>query len=484
LSTPTPPSTTAPPIQVVLRYPPLQRQRVLVFFRVFLLIPHVILLGLWGIPIVFGLPFLWIAALATGQAPDAFHRFYGAYVRYYASVWAYGTYLSDIYPQFDGRPGYSVDVEIPARQRQSRWSILFRLVLALPPLLLATVLVGGGLSGGDVSSSGGVGDGSSVDAASSLSGGVLATIWFLGWFACMAKARMPQGMRDLSVYCIGYGAQAWGYFFLLTPRFPNATPVVARPLPQPPHPVRAQLDDDLRRSRLTVFFRFLLYLPHLVWLVLWGIVVFFAAIVNWLVTLLAGRSPGGLHRFLAAYVRYLTHVNAFVGLVANPFPGFVGAEDSYPFTVHIDPPQRQNRWITGFRLILAVPVFVIASALSGAVTLALIGSWFFALITGRMPRGLRDLQAFTLRYTAQHLSYVLLLTDRYPYSGPTLATAEAGATDPSTPTPPAGWGSAPTAPESRTPQPWEPPPGWLAPAPPPVGPADPPPPPPPPPGTP
>jgi hypothetical protein len=121
LSTPTPPSSAAPPIQVVLRYPPLERQRVLVFFRIFLLSPHLVLLSLWGIAIVLGLPILWIAALAAGQVPDALHRFYGAYVRYYASVWAYGTYVSDIYPQFDGRPGYSLDVEIPARRPQSRW---------------------------------------------------------------------------------------------------------------------------------------------------------------------------------------------------------------------------------------------------------------------------------------------------------------------------------------------------------------------------
>jgi hypothetical protein len=35
------------------------------------------------------------------------------------------------------------------------------------------------------------------------------------------------------------------------------------------HPIHLLLSDDLKRSRLTVFFRLLLALPHMVWLSLW-----------------------------------------------------------------------------------------------------------------------------------------------------------------------------------------------------------------------
>ncbi len=73
-----------------------------------------------------------------------------------------------------------------------------------------------------------------------------------------------------------------------------------------------------------VFFRLPLAAPHLVWLILWGIVVFLAAVVNWFITLFRGRSATALHRFNSAYVRYQTHVYAFFELAANPFPGFTG----------------------------------------------------------------------------------------------------------------------------------------------------------------
>ncbi len=46
------------------------------------------------------------------------------------------------------------------------------------------------------------------------------------------------------------------------------------------HPVRISVEDDLSRSRLTVFFRLLLALPHLVWLLLWSVAALFAAVLN------------------------------------------------------------------------------------------------------------------------------------------------------------------------------------------------------------
>ena len=40
------------------------------------------------------------------------------------------------------------------------------------------------------------------------------------------------------------------------------------------HPIRLLVTDDLHRSRLTVFFRLPLSIPHFFWLGLWSIVAF------------------------------------------------------------------------------------------------------------------------------------------------------------------------------------------------------------------
>ena len=97
--------------------------------------------------------------------------------------------------------------------------------------------------------------------------------------------------------------------------------------------------------------------PHLVWLPLWSDRrASSRSIANWFVTLFRGRPPTRLHRFLAAYVRYQTHVYAFLQLVGNPFPGFIGPAGHLPGGAgDRRTAERQNRWVTGFRLVLAIP---------------------------------------------------------------------------------------------------------------------------------
>jgi Domain of unknown function (DUF4389) len=95
-------------------------------------------------------------------------------------------------------------------------------------------------------------------------------------------------------------------------------------------PVHLIVSDDLQRSRLTVFFRLLLAIPHLIWLTLWALVAYLAAIVNWFATLITGVSPLALHRFLAAYVRYQNHVYAYLFLIADPYPASPGRPAAIP----------------------------------------------------------------------------------------------------------------------------------------------------------
>ena len=83
-----------------------------------------------------------------------------------------------------------------------------------------------------------------------------------------------------------------------------------------PHPIRLAVEDDLQRSRLTVFFRLILAIPHFIWITLWSIAMIVVAIVNWISVVIAGRLPNGLHNFTSAYVRYTTHLNAYLYLAA------------------------------------------------------------------------------------------------------------------------------------------------------------------------
>ena len=395
----------------------LRRSRLTAFFRLLLAIPHFIWFGLWSIAVVVAAIVTWFAALVKGRAPQGLHDFLAAYVRYATHLDAYMSFAANPYPSFTGEPGYPVDVEIAGPQAQGRGKIALRILLAIPALALAAA-VGWGLQffGGD---------GAPRDETTEASavyfrvGGAAAACAFLGWFVAVVLGRVSKGLRDLAAYGVGYAAQAWAYALLLTDRYPNSDPDALGQWSLPPHPVQLQLSDDGRRSRLTVFFRLLLALPHFVWLTLWLVAAILAAIVNWLVALVRGRSAEPLHRFLAAYVRYLAHVTAFVTLIANPFPGFVGAP-GYPVDITIGPPARQSRWVTLFRGFLVIPALLVSSALSGVLGLAAVFGWFAALVTGRMPTGLRRIGAAAVRYSAQTNAYWFVVTDDYPYASPSL----------------------------------------------------------------
>ena len=221
--------------------------------------------------------------------------------------------------------------------------------------------------------------------------GLAVTIAFFAWFACMVKARMPNGFRDALAYALRYSAQTYGYLVFLTDRYPYADPRQNPvPTPPPPRPIALSADEDLHRSRLTVFFRLLLAIPLFVWLLLWTIPVVFVLIIGWLAAIALGRFPDPFHRFVGAWLRYTIHVLAFVTLVANPFPGFTGTPGTYPVDLHIDPPERQSRWTILFRSVLVFPAIAVESALSIALWIAAFLGWFAAMAdAGGLPRARR-----------------------------------------------------------------------------------------------
>ena len=180
------------------------------------------------------------------------------------------------------------------------------------------------------------------------------------------------------------------------------------------HPIRLIVNDDLQRTRLTVFFRLILAIPLFLWFTLWAVIAMLALIVNWFATLATGRSPDGLHGFLATFLRFTTHVRAYVLLIADPYPGFTGREGSYPIDLEIDPPEDQNRLTVFFRIILAIPALLLTNILSNLSQLLAVFSWFIALVMGRVPEGLRNFAALALRFETQTYAYVLLLTGKYP----------------------------------------------------------------------
>jgi hypothetical protein len=184
--------------------------------------------------------------------------------------------------------------------------------------------------------------------------------------------------------------------------------------PRRRHPIAIVVADDRRRWRLTTLLRPVLSWPHQFVVAGWAFVAFVLWIVVWAITLVRGRTPPGLHGFMERFVRYAVHVSAYTYLIADPFPHFRGWRGTYPVDLEIARPARQDRWRTGFRLLLAIPALIFAYVLNLVLQIVFVITWLIALAIGRQPKGLRDLGAYCIRYHAQTLGYLLFLTDRYP----------------------------------------------------------------------
>jgi hypothetical protein len=183
-----------------------------------------------------------------------------------------------------------------------------------------------------------------------------------------------------------------------------------------PYPIQFSADDDVRRSRLTVFFRILLLIPHFVFLYVWYLLVGIVVFISWFCALFAGRVPSGLHAFTAGFLRYSTRVNAYAFILANPYPPF-GSGGTYPVDIEIAPAERQGRLGVFFRLVLLFPCLLMLGAMNYVLLAVAFGGWWVALFTGRVPAGLAKCGQYCLRFSARTNGYGLLLTSRYPVLG-------------------------------------------------------------------
>src|SRR3954453_17358895 len=147
------------------------------------------------------------------------------------------------------------------------------------------------------------------------------------------------------------------------------------------HPIGLIVTDDLHRSRLTVFFRVLLAIPHFIVVALWAILVYLVVIVAWACGVVTGRVPDGLHNFISTWLRYTIRVTGYVSLLPAPSPPF-GASGAYPVDVRIDPAETQSRLTVFFRIFVAIPALILANVFGMVNRIGAFLGWFYCLFTG------------------------------------------------------------------------------------------------------
>ena len=141
---PTPVTMSPQPILVAVA-DPVPQPRFGVVFRLLLVIPHVIVLGILSFVAAVVAFIGWWGALFTGQLPEFAVTFLSGFLRWSSRVSAYEFMLTDAYPPFtlDDDPSYPVRIAIPEPQRLNRAAVFFRYFLAIPAGIIRFIVAVG-----------------------------------------------------------------------------------------------------------------------------------------------------------------------------------------------------------------------------------------------------------------------------------------------------------------------------------------------------
>jgi hypothetical protein len=140
----------------------------------------------------------------------------------------------------------------------------------------------------------------------------------IAWFALIITGRYPAGLYAFNAGFVRYSARVSGYTYLLSDAYP---PFGAGP--ETSYPVELSIGPPKERySRLSALIRVLPLI--VVWVIAYvlGIVLAVVAFVAWIVIVITGRLPRGLHDVLAFCISYLTRANPYAFLLTERFPGF------------------------------------------------------------------------------------------------------------------------------------------------------------------
>ncbi len=196
-----------------------ERNRLTVFFRFFLSIPHLILVGapvamvtsigwsterggdfeygsggvLGAVACVCAL-ISWFAILFTGRQPEGLWKLGSFYLRWRVRAVAYVTLLRDEYPPFGDGP-YPAELVLPMPEgERDRLSVLLRFFLAIPHLLVVWLL--------------------SLAWAFSTA---------LAWIAILLTGRYPETLYGFALGVLAWTMRVEAYMLLLRDEYPPFT---------------------------------------------------------------------------------------------------------------------------------------------------------------------------------------------------------------------------------------------------------------------
>jgi hypothetical protein len=259
----------------------------------------------------------------------------------------------------------------------------------------------------------------------------------ISWFAIVFTGKLPESFANLQCLWMRYELRTYTFALFMREEYPpfafGMTPNDDGADTRTQIQFRPDLTD---RNRVTVGFRLILVIPHVIVLVfLW-----IAVAVCWLIALFAilftGRYPRSLFDFILGVMRWTWRVGfySYSALGTDRYPPFtLGPALDYPARLDVEYPAELSRGLVLIKWwLLVIPHAIIVGIFiggwgwgagshdsrwagsGGLVWVLVVIAGFGLLFTGRYLSGIFDFVLGMDRWTARVAAYVLLMRDEYP----------------------------------------------------------------------
>jgi hypothetical protein len=192
--------------------------RVTTFFRIIVAIPWFIVAVFWGIVFLFTHFFAWVAVIILGRYPEGLYNLNAGIIRYFVRTSAWVYLQTDAWPPFGIADDQSYPIRVnfaPPAAKQSRLKAFFRLILALPMLIVSYAVN-------------------------------YAHQWVavISWLTIVFRGYQPEGVNGALTFMNSFYARVYGYVAILTDDYPpiglekakSTLPVAPPPSNEPPAP--------------------------------------------------------------------------------------------------------------------------------------------------------------------------------------------------------------------------------------------------------
>jgi Domain of unknown function (DUF4389) len=184
---------------------------------------------------------------------------------------------------------YPASLDVDPAAPQGRLGVFFRIILVIPQAIVLYIL-----------------------------GLIAGIITFIAWIAIVITGKYPGGMMSFVQGTLRWGVRVGGYMYLLTDKYPPFAMAEDDTYPVRAH-VQGQTDG---RNRLTVFFRIIMLIPHAIILGVLGYAIGVVVFIAWVIALVTGSIPGGLHTFISGYLRWYLRYATYALLLTDEYPPF------------------------------------------------------------------------------------------------------------------------------------------------------------------